>query len=165
MNNIWTTASVYLLLHHILIFTIHYSTRFLSLWLEGEETWVVSVGPPSEKFNIISNDHWRTQKCNFCGSVGKTNFTEHDIPDTINGFRDSVLVCKMHDCYCTLRKNSFSSSTASGKRLQWLDYMYMKTNHFKMLLNVFSTTYTYSNRIAYRLFYCQKITSPIFVAK
>ena len=110
MKSIWTTASVYLLLHHILIFTIHYSTRFLSLWLEGEQTWVVSVGPPSEKFNMVNNDHWRTLKCNFCGSVGKTNFTEHDMPDAINGFRDSVLVCKLHDCYCTLRKNSFSSS-------------------------------------------------------
>ena len=38
------------------------------------------------------------------------------------------------------------------KRLQWLDYM--KTNHFKMLLNVLSTTYTYSNCIVYQLFYC-----------
>ena len=41
------------------------------------------------------------------------------------------------------------------KRLQWLTArIYMKTNHFKMLLNVFSTTYTYSNCIVYRLFYC-----------
>ena len=32
-------------------------------------------------------------------------------------------------------------------RLQWLDHM--KTNHFKMLLNVFSTTFTYSNCIVY----------------
>ena len=31
---------------------------------------------------------------------------------------------------------------------------YMTTNHLKMLLNVFSTTYTYSNCIAYRLFHC-----------
>ena len=144
---------MYLLLHHILIFTIHYSTRFLSLWLEGEQTWVVSVGPPSEKFNMVNNDHWRTLKCNFCGSVGKTNFTEHDMPDAINGFRDSVLVCKMHDCYCTLRKNSFSSSLLIKHcKRQAI------SKCFRMLLNVFSTTYTYSNRIAYRLFYCQKIT-------
>ena len=40
------------------------------------------------------------------------------------------------------------------KRLQWLHYM--KTNHFKILLNVFSTTYTYSNYIIYRLFGCWK---------
>ena len=37
---------------------------------------------------------------------------------TIHGFRDSVLVFKMHDCYCTIRKNfehfhSLSSSDAS----------------------------------------------------
>ena len=74
--------------------------------------------PLSEKFNIVSNDHGRTQKCDFCVSVGKTNFTDHHTPDTIHGFRDSVLVCKIHDCYCTIRKNfehfhSFPSSDAS----------------------------------------------------
>ena len=63
-----------------------------------------------EKFNIVSNDHGRTQV-----SVGKTNFTDHHTPDTIKGFRDSVPVCKMHDCYCTISKNfekfySFSPS-------------------------------------------------------
>ena len=66
---------------------------------------IVSVGPRSEKFNIVSNDHGHTQKCDFCLSVGKTNITDHDTPDTINGFRDSVLVCKMHDRYCAIRKN------------------------------------------------------------
>ena len=80
-------------------------------------------------------------------------FTDHDTPDTINVFRDSALVCKMHDCYCKRRKKlehfqSFlSAARLSDKRLQWLDYM--KTNHFKMLLDVFSTTYTYSNCIVY----------------
>ena len=117
----------------------------------------MSVGPRSEKFIVVSSDHGRTQNSDFCFSVGKTNFIDHHTPDTINGFRDSVLVCKMHDCYCTIRKNFehfhyFSSSDASGKRLHWLNYA--KTNHFKMLLNVFSTTYTYSNCIVYRLFYC-----------
>ena len=75
---------------------------------------------------------------------------DHHTPDTINGFRDSILVCKMHDSYCTIHKNIehfhfFSSSLfiKRCKRLQRLDYM--KANHFKMLLNVFSTTYTYSN--------------------
>ena len=119
------------------------------------------VSPRSEKFNIVSNNHGRTEKCDLCFSVGKTNFRDHHTPDIINGFRDSALVCKMHDCYCTIRKNfehfhSFSSSDASGKRLKWLNYM--KTNHFKMLLNVFSTTYTYSNCIKYQLFYSWKIT-------
>ena len=47
-------------------------------------------------------------------------------------------------------------SNANGKRLQWLDYM--KTNHFKTLLNVFSITYTYSNCLVYRLFYYCKIS-------
>ena len=90
----------------------------------------MSVGPRLEKFNIVSNDHGRTQKCDFCVSVGKTNFIDHHTTDTMNGFRDSVLVCKMHDCYCTIRKNfeHFHS------------YQALKTNHFKMLLKVFSTT-------------------------
>ena len=35
-------------------------------------------------FNIVSNDHGRTQKRDFCVSVGKTNLTDHHTPDTIN---------------------------------------------------------------------------------
>ena len=57
----------------------------------------MSVSPRSEKFNIASNDHGRTQKCDFCISVCKTSFTDYYIPDTIHSFRDSVLVCLMHD--------------------------------------------------------------------
>ena len=63
------------------------------------------VEPRSEKFNIVSNEYGRTQKCDFCVSVGKTNFTDHHTPDAINDFRDSVLVRKMHDCHCTIPKN------------------------------------------------------------
>ena len=120
----------------------------------------MSVGPRSEKFNIVSNDHGRTQKCDFCVSVCKTNFTDHHTPDTKYVFRDSVLFCKIHDCYCTIRKDIESISIRTFpfvpikkcERLQWLDYI-MKTNHFRVLLNVCSTTYTYSNCIVYRLFY------------
>ena len=36
---------------------------------------------------------------------------------------------------CIPSHQAFSSSDASGKRLQWIDYM--KKNHFKMLLKVF----------------------------
>ena len=39
-----------------------------------------------EKFHIVSNDHGRRQKCDFC--VGETNFTDHDTPKKINGFRE-----------------------------------------------------------------------------
>ena len=115
----------------------------------------MSVGPRSEKFDIVSNGHGRKQKCSFFVSVGKTNFTDHD---TLNGFRDSFLFCKVHDCYCTICKkfehlHSFSIRPLIKRcrRLKWLDYL--ETNHFKMLLNVFSTTYTYSNCIVYQLFY------------
>ena len=120
---------------------------------------ILSVDPGSKKFNIVSNDHGRTQKCDFCISVGIINFTDHRTPDKIHGFRDAALVCKMHDCYCTIRKYfehfySFSLGLVIKrcKRLQWLDYM--KTRHFKTLLNVFSTTYTYPNCIVYRFFCC-----------
>ena len=68
----------------------------MSLRLEGEETLKhrCVCCPRSEKFNTVSNDHGRTQKSDFCVSVGKTNFTDHHTPDTISCFRDSVLVCK-----------------------------------------------------------------------
>ena len=46
----------------------------------------------------------RAQKCNFCVSVCKTNFTDHHTPDTIHCLKDSVLVCKMHECYCAISK-------------------------------------------------------------
>ena len=65
----------------------------MSLRLEGVETlkYRMSVGPCSESFNIVSNDHGRTQKCDFCVSVDKTNFADHHTPDTINDFRTLVL--------------------------------------------------------------------------
>ena len=65
----------------------------------------MSVGARSEKFNTVSNDHGHRQKCDFCVSICKTNFTDHHTPDTIHGFSDSILVCKTRDCYCTIRKN------------------------------------------------------------
>ena len=65
----------------------------------------MSVGPRLEMFNIVSNNHGRTQKCDFCVSVCKANFTDHDTPARRHGLTDSVLVCKMHDCYCTIRNN------------------------------------------------------------
>ena len=92
----------------------------------------------------------------FCVSVCKTNFTDHHTPDTRHDFRDLVLVCKRHDCYCTQKFRAFPFLPIKRcKRLQ----RYIKSNHFKMPLNVFSTTSTYSNSIVYRLFYCWKITS------
>ena len=35
-----------------------------------------SVGPLSEKFDKVSNDHGRTQKCNFCVSIWKINLRD-----------------------------------------------------------------------------------------
>ena len=42
------------------------------------------------------------RKSDFCVSDCKTSFTDHHAPDTIHGFRESVLVCKMFNCYCTI---------------------------------------------------------------
>ena len=88
--------------------------------------------------------------------------------DTIHCFRDLVLVCKIHDCYCTILKifehfHSFPSSNTSDCN-GWAT-IWIKANYFKILLNVFSTTYNNSNCIVYRLLYCWKISSPTFVAK
>ena len=35
----------------------------------------------------------------------KIFFTGHGTPNTIHSFGDSVLVCKMHNSYCIIRKN------------------------------------------------------------
>ena len=32
-------------------------------------------------------------------------FTDHHTPYTIQDLRDSILVCKIHDYYCKIRKN------------------------------------------------------------
>ena len=39
------------------------------------------VGPHSKKFDIVSNEHGRTQKCDFCNSACKINFTDHHTPE------------------------------------------------------------------------------------
>ena len=66
------------------------------------------VDPRSEKFNIASNDHGHIHtNAIFCVSVSKINFTDHHTSDAINGFRDSVLVCEMHYCYCTYNTQEF----------------------------------------------------------
>ena len=104
----------------------------------------MSVSPRSEKFNIVSNDQGRTRKCGFCVSVCKTNFTDHHLPNTIHCFRDSFPVCKMHRCMT--RKNfEHFHSLPSTQAMQAITRGGLGTNHFKMLLNVFSTTYTHSN--------------------
>ena len=99
----------------------------------------------------------------FCVSVCKTNFTDHHTLNTIHSFRDSVLVCKIHGCYPRIRKNTYipSHQAMLAITMERLD----KKNHFKILLIVFSPTYTYSNCIVYQLLYCWKITEPTFVAK
>ena len=112
----------------------------------------MSVGLRSEKFNIVSNDQERKQKCDFFVSVGKTNFTDHHTNDAISGFRDAVLVCKMHDCYCTIDKNfehlfPFLLIRPSRQATQAIAMFRLTEN--KPLKNVFSTTYTYSNCIVY----------------
>ena len=67
-------------------------------------------------------DHGRTQKCNFCVSVCKTNFTDHHTPNTIHGFRGSILVCKMQDTQkvrelnINFTKKAFAHNTRKNAR-------------------------------------------------
>ena len=132
----------------------------------------MSIGRHAEKFKIVCNDHGRTQKCNFCVCLksktvyicrfsssscspqllqnieefgAKKYFTDHCTPSTINGFRYSVLV--WYDCYCKICKNFEQHSIPS--QVITMDRLDKKKKHFKMLLNVLSTTYTYSNCILY----------------
>ena len=79
--------------------------------------------PHAEKFNIIRKDHGHAQNCNFCICLksktfaglpyllqefrAKKYFTDHYTPNAIDGFGDSVLVCKMHDYYCRIRNIPF----------------------------------------------------------
>ena len=105
-----------MLIKEYYFFIIKSSLRFLSLRLGRQETWKFDYC--SEKFNIVSNDHGGTEKCDFCVSVCKTKFTDNHTPDAIYGFRDSVQVCKMYHYYFTIRKNvqhfySFPSNDAS----------------------------------------------------
>ena len=93
----------------------------LSLGPEGKET-LKHRCPRAEKFTILSKNHGRTQKCSFCVCLkskmlcfcrfspsssrirSKKCFTDHHKPNTIHGFGDLVVFCKMHDCYCNIRK-------------------------------------------------------------
>ena len=102
----------------------------------------MSVGPLSKKFNIVSNNHGRTQRCDFYASIGKINFTDHHTPYAINDFKDPVVVCKMHDCYRTIRKNlehfhSFSSCHQAMQAIAMVRLIYEK----KAVQNVFKRIY------------------------
>ena len=76
----------------------------------------------------------------------KEYFTDHHTPNMINGFRDSFLVHKMQD---SSRNKNFEQNSIPIQAMQAIT----KTNHFKKLLNVFSTTCIYSNCIVDQLFY------------
>ena len=58
----------------------------------------MSVGPRLEKFHIVSNNHEHTQKCDYCVSVGKTNFTDHHTPDTITALGIQLWSVKYKNC-------------------------------------------------------------------
>ena len=98
---------------------LRFQTGLCSLWVSSKHAlkYRSVCWTRLEKFNIVSNNHGRTQKCNFCVSVRKSNFTNHHAPNnTIHSFRYSVLVCKLHDCM--MHKNfehfhSFPSSDGS----------------------------------------------------
>ena len=64
-----------------------------------------------EKFNIVSNNHGRTQKCDFCASIDKSNFADHHTTYKINSFMDSSLICRLYNCYCAAPYPKISSIT------------------------------------------------------
>ena len=76
---------------------------------------------------------------------------------TIYSFRDPVLVCKMHDCYRTIRKN-FERFIPSHQAMQAIAMVGLSENkplqncikHYIYLYNILY----YANCIIYRLFYC-----------
>ena len=62
-----------------------------------------------------------------------TSFTDRNMLDTINGFRDSVVACKMHDWYAKISSISIKrQAIAMSRRYE-----------NKPLQNVFNTTYTF----------------------
>ena len=74
-------------------------------------------------------------KSDSCVSDCKTNFTDHHAPDTIHGFRDSVLVCKMFNCYCTI-SNISSISIPRYQAMQAIAIIRLAYEN-KLLENVF----------------------------
>ena len=96
----------------------------------------------------------------YLGIRSKLYLTDNHTSNTINGFRDSTPVCKMHKPSFRQKFWTTFYSNIQWKWLQWVD-----ENHFKKLLSVFSTTCKYSNYIVYLLFYCWQITYPTFLAK
>ena len=62
---------------------------------------IVSATRRRRDFNIVSKNHGRTQKKSvLC-------ITDHHTPNTIHGFRDSILVCNMHDFNDTQKFRAF----------------------------------------------------------
>ena len=133
----------------------------------------MSFGPRADKFNI-SNNHGHRQKWDFCVCLksktpcicrfspssfsprlflnirefgAKKYFTDHHIRNVINGFRGSVLVCKMHDCFklysisiiLLLKNNLFNICSGISKiwMILWMVYTWYeklwkyKTNRWK----------------------------------
>ena len=113
----------------------------------------MSVDPCSEKFNIESNDHGRTQKCHFA-----FQFVKQILQTTAHLIQYTVLELRFYPVKgttITVRYGEISSiSIHSHQVKQAIPVVNMKTNQLKMFLNVFSATYTYSNCIVYGLFSC-----------
>ena len=67
-------------------------------------------------------------------------FTDHHTPYTIQDLRDSILVCKIHDCYCKIRKNFeryvmlfFPIQATQATRMVRLDENKLLQNTFKRI--------------------------------
>ena len=114
------------------------------------------AGPGPEKFNIVSNDYGRMQKCNFCVCLKrkmlcicqlspyssrirtKKYFTDRDTANKIHGSGDSVLVSKIHYCYCRIRK-SFRKHSILSHSSDVNDYNGQTTDENKPFQNAYLT--------------------------
>ena len=128
----------------------------------------MSVGPHSEKFNIVSNDHGHTQKCDFCILVCTTSLHNQFYRPTHSydhWIRYMNLEIQFWSVKCTTVWYTKISSIfiPSHRAMQVITMNRLDEN--KPLQNDFKRTYskrinafTYSNFILYWLFYFWKIT-------
>ena len=84
----------------------------------------------------------------------KNYFTDQQTANTIYGFRNSVPVLKIHDCYSDTQKSEqhFIPIEAIATRREQCWYKQPTSNSFETL----KTVYTYSNCMMNQLLYCWK---------
>ena len=87
---------------------------FLIGWYSVVEIWNFIKKKKSKwwKHKLHDEKQKKCQRSRWCrfspassGIRRRKYFTDHHTPNTIHSFGNSVLACKMHDCYCRICKN------------------------------------------------------------